>query len=249
MSDQEPSKERFIVSDEEMAAARARLLEWFARQQALGKRDSLPTEMDSPDAAPPAQSAGGSSSECNEEEPEEPEEPEDQRLSIDDLFPFRRAERRMIDQIEATIRRNMLSAEPSTLKDIAAFLHALQRLPYATPGVSMDLLMTARVDGCLSYVSVELSSEVFRLSTGGSVYSPEVGSDSYSSATFEIETGGFREGTTEDFREWLDQFDAAEGVIEVHGDWDADLTESAPDDGWSRLAAYWERRRQDDYVF
>ena len=121
------------------------------------------------------------------------------------------------------------------MRDIAAFLHALRNLPYATPDVSLDLALMSRIDGNLGYVGIELSDQALRLTTGGSVYSPDVGSDSYSTTTVEMEPGGFREGTTEDFEDWLDQFVSAGGVLEVQGHCDADLTERAPGDGWDRL--------------
>jgi hypothetical protein len=164
---------------------------------------------------------------------------------IDDLFPFTHAERQLIDQLEATIRRHMIVADPAALKEIAAFIFALQRLPYATPAVALDLALIDEIGENLSYVSVELDGQSFRLSIGGSVYSPDVGSDSYSNTTFQVELGGFRDGTTQDFEEWLDAFVSVGGAIEIQGDSDTDLTEPAPEDGWDRLDKYWEQRWED----
>ena len=181
-----------------------------------------------------------------EESEDEEEEEEEEEEDIDDLFPLKPSERLLINRIEKAIRRHMLSADPALLSDIAGFLHALRRLPYATPDVSLDLAVMSRSDESLSYVSVELNGQAFRLSSGGSAHSPDVGSDSYSSTTVEIELGGFREGTTQDFEEWLDQFVSADGVIEIEGDCATDLNESAPDDGWDRLDRYWESRWEGD---
>lgn len=170
---------------------------------------------------------------------------EDEEVSIDDLLPFTLAEKELIEQMGATVRKRMVSADPETLRKIASFLYALERLPYATPDLSLDLAIMERIDENLSYVSVELDGQSFRLSTGGSVYSPDVGSDSFSETMFEIETGGFREGSTEAFNDWLDTFASAGGYIEIQGDDDADLTEPAPEDGWDRLVKYWESHEED----
>ena len=170
---------------------------------------------------------------------------------IEDLFPFMVGEKDLIDQLAATIRASLKTLEPAELRKMAAFLFALERLPYATVGVSIDLAITQRVERNLSYVSVEISDDAFRLSTGGSVYSPDVGSDSYSETGFEVETGGYREGTTEAFKEWLEMFRATHGSysIEDIGDDDIDLTEEAPADGWDRLAAYWDSYGGDEYGY
>ena len=159
---------------------------------------------------------------------------------IDDLFPFTLAERDLLEQLGATVRKRMAPVDPETLRKIAAFLYALERLPYATPDVSLDLAIMSRIDQNLSYVSVEMDGQTFRLSTGGYMHSPDVGGDSFSETTFEIETGGFREGSSEAFNDWLDAFVSAHGTIEIQGDGDTDLTEPAPEDGWDRLAKYWE---------
>lgn len=170
---------------------------------------------------------------------------DDEVPSIDDIFPFKLEEKALIEQLEAAVRQRMVSADPETLKKISAFLYALERLPYATPSLFLDLAIMERRDEKLSYVSVELDGQSFRLSTGGSVYSPDVGSDSFSETLIEIETGGFREGSTDDFSLWLEAFVSAGGIIEVEGDDDISLTEPAPDDGWDRLEKYWESHGED----
>jgi len=158
------------------------------------------------------------------------------------LFPFLVGEKDLIDQLAARIRVSLSTLEPDQLRRMAAFLFALERLPYATAGVSMDLAINQRIDGNLSYVSVEIREDSFRLSTGGSVYSPGIGSDSYSETNFEAETGGFRQGATEAFEEWLDMFRAIDGWYSFDDitDYVIDLTEEVPADGWDRLAAYWD---------
>ena len=170
---------------------------------------------------------------------------EDEEVNIDDLLPFTLAERDLIERLVATVRKRMVAAEPAALRKIATFLYALERLPYATPNVALDLAFMERIDENLSYVSVELDEQSFRLATGGSVFSPDVGGDSFSETSFEIETGGFRDGSTEAFNEWLHAFASAGATIEIQGDDDADLTEPAPDDGWERLENYWGSQGED----
>lgn len=165
---------------------------------------------------------------------------DDTAWDIDDLFPFTLAERDLLKRLGASLRKRLVSADPDTLRKIAAFLYALERLPHVTPDVSLDLAIMSRVNENLSYVSVEMDGGTFRLSTGGHEYSPAVGGDSYSETTYEIEKGGFRDGTFHEFNDWLHSFVSAHGTIEIQGDCDTDLTEPSPEDGWDRLAKYWD---------
>lgn len=234
MSDDQRFKDNKIFTQEMVDAARQRLKDHFAKMQGEANRS----------VAEPDTESGADPDEFDRNDEDDLEDDEDEP-DIDDLLPFTLAEQALIDQLGATVRKRMVSAEPATLKKIASFLHALERLPYATPGVSLDLAFMERVDENLSYTSVELSEQAFRLSTGGSVYSPDVGGDSFSETSFEIETGGFRDGSTAAFDEWLDAFVSAGGTIEIEGDDDVDLTEAAPGDGWDRLEKYWETHWED----
>src|SRR5687767_3219182 len=122
---------------------------------------------------------------------------------IKDLFPFTVSERELIDKFTAKIRVSLTSLTPAELRQMATLLFALERLPSATAGVYIDLAVTQRLDESFSYVSMELSDCDFRLTIGGSVYSPGIGSDSYSQIVLEMEIGGFRRGTTQDFEQWV----------------------------------------------
>lgn len=223
MNDDRPFKGNRIFTEEMVNAARARL------------RQKL---------APEGDAFGGNAETVEEDQTMDCDDHDDEQ-QIDDLLPFTPSEEHLIAQLGAAVRKRMVSAEPETLRKIAAFLYALERLPYATPGVSLDLAIMERINENLAYVSVELDGQSFRLSTGGSVYSPDVGGDSFSETVFEIETGGFREGSTSAFIDWLDVFVSAAGTIEIQGDDDADLTEPAPEDGWDRLERYWESNGED----
>lgn len=171
---------------------------------------------------------------------------------IDDLFPFLVAEESLIAQLSRAIRKALATLEPDALKKAAVFLYAMDRLPYPTPGVDLDLAITRRPEGGgLSYVSAEISENSFRLSTGGSEYTPDVGSDCYSRTLVQMETGGFREGSMHDFEEWLDAFVAAGGevTIEDQNEEEVDLTEATSGDGWNRLAEYWDARGEWEFAY
>jgi hypothetical protein len=160
---------------------------------------------------------------------------------ISDLFPFFAREEALIQSLSTLVRASLPSLEVGVLNKVSKFLFALERLPYASPGVSVDLSILERGEGGSSYVSVELTDQVFRLSRGGSEYTPGVGSDSYVNTDVQLETGGFREGSSADFEEWLYAFRNASGSYAIYdnGD-DVELSDQAPGDGWERLANYWE---------
>ncbi len=171
-------------------------------------------------------------------------ENDDDKLDIEDLFPFTIYERDLIHKLATAIRGSLTKLAPAELRLMATFLFALERLPYATEGFYIDLAITQRHANSFSYINVEIGGSAFRLATGESVYSPDVGSDNHSETNLEMEIGGFRDGTTQDFEEWLDKFSflASDGSYSFEGEdnLDLDLTEEVPADGWDRLAAYWD---------
>jgi hypothetical protein len=178
-------------------------------------------------------------------------EDDDEKPDIEDLFPFRIEERELIDQLATKIRASLKKLAPVELRRMATFLFALERLPYATPGISFDLVIARRLKEDLSYISVEITDNVFQLFIGGSIYSPGIGSDSYSETNLYMETGGFRLGTTQDFEDWLCAFCTSVGSysFEETDDDNVDLTEEVPGDGWDRLAAYWESQGWNEYGY
>jgi hypothetical protein len=169
----------------------------------------------------------------------------DPEADISDLFPFRDCERAYLETIEDTVRKRLRLLPPDELRRASLFLFALGRLPYSTPGLALDFGLVNRGEWGMEYVSVEISGVAFRLSKGGSVYTEGVGSDSYSEAVLELETGGYREGNSEDIPDWIAAFEAFDGRVtieDIDTALDLDMTEEAPDDGWERLARYWEER-------
>ena len=89
------------------------------------------------------------------------------------------------------------SCEPREIIGLGNALFALERLPKPTEGVYCEFGVSIRggSDGFseMKYFDFIISSESFRVSRGGSVYDPEVGSDSYSLSGWDIGTGEYRE--------------------------------------------------------
>lgn len=232
MTDDNPPKKNVTFTDETADAARETLRAVFAKQQAdlsgLPKADSGDDSADDP---------ADDVNECDEVDQDQ-DEPESE--DAHDLFTFTLGESALIERLALAIRRRLQRAQPKVLHQVAAVLHAIDRLPYATPGISVDLAVIDRAGSDMSYVSIEIDESSIRLSRGGYVFTPGVGGDTYSTTDFEIERGGYRSGDTEEFEDWLSAFATAPGSLAVEGDADVDFTDQAPDDGWERLANYWE---------
>ena len=168
--------------------------------------------------------------------------------ALNGLFPFRREEEPFIDVLIGSIRTELHALDPAELRQTANLLYALQRLPCATPDIFIDLSKSQHIGEDFFYVSIEITGDTFRLSKGGSVYTPGVSSDSHSETLFHLEGGGLRDGTANGFAEWLANFKAAGGVYEFNRDgWsDIDLTEPIDANTWERLDEYWERVRRNN---
>ena len=82
-------------------------------------------------------------------------------------------------------------------------LFALERLPKATEGVYCEFGVSI-IDGLdgfseMKYFYFNISPESFRVSRGGSVYDPGVGSDSYSLSGWHVGIGDYRESSAEPY--------------------------------------------------
>jgi len=142
-------------------------------------------------------------------------------------FAFQMEDRDLVEQLIAAVRllfhRKRLI--PAHAHRVAVVLLALDRLPLPTEGVDISLSLSRRVSEELSYQTLHISEDSFRLDAGGSVYSPEVGSDSYGDDLFEVEVGGGR--TDPDWMaiaDWLDQFRgrAEDEESELDFEWNGD---------------------------
>lgn len=144
---------------------------------------------------------------------EDDEAEEDSELSPV-LFPFRRDERVIVDELIKVVREilgrgNVTGRE---VHDISKALFALERLPRPTPGVSIGLGVIYEYNRESTYCDFYISEDEFRLSSGGYAYDEHVGGDSYSSTLFEMEMSGFRDGS-DDWFELSGWFDSIKGLL------------------------------------
>lgn len=156
------------------------------------------------------------------------------------LFPFRLDEVFIVEELKQRVRKLLLRTDtsPGVVRKIGTVLFALERLPRSTPGVAVSLGLVNRFNNESCFSDIYISEDEFRLSSGGNSYDPAVGSDSYSSNAFELETSGYRDGDAEsgEVAGWFNQFDELLGLgatiqIEYIGedemvDWSAEGTEN-----------------------
>jgi hypothetical protein len=104
---------------------------------------------------------------------------------------------------------------PRELVGLGRALYALQRLPLVTPGVWVEVtLYTGDGDKDYSerhYWSFQIVDCGFYVSEGGSVYDPGVGSDSYTTFAYEVETSGYT-NTDGDPYDWVCSMNEALGM-------------------------------------
>lgn len=161
------------------------------------------------------------------------------------LFPFRLDEIFIVGELKARIRKLLQrpEASPIVVRKIGTVLFALERLPRSTPGVAVSLGLVDRFNNESCFSDLYISEDEFRLSSGGNTYDPGVGSDSYSSTAFELETSGFRDGNadSEEVAGWFAQFDQLLGLdaaieIEYLGDDEqVDWSEVSSEEFWDEL--------------
>lgn len=118
-----------------------------------------------------------------------------------ELFPFRREESFVVDELKGVVR--LILQRPTLtgkeVRRVGTVLFALERLPRPTPGVAVGLGVVYRFNNESTYCELFISESEFRLSGGGNTYDPAVGSDSYGQTIFEMETSGFREGSGDSY--------------------------------------------------
>lgn len=150
-----------------------------------------------------------------------------------------------IGELVTGIRNALMrkSITPQQISGLGKLLHGLQRLPRATPGIYIEVTIGSNTPDHISYQSITLSDSVFELASGGSEYTPNVGSDSYTSFQFLVEVGGFRENI-----EVAEVYNWVCGFIESLCDQDTELRindleegsvidwdEKTPEDDWDYL--------------
>lgn len=158
-----------------------------------------------------------------------------------DLFPFKGPEQELIQGIIAEIRSILARCEPVAIERLAKILFALERLPWKTEGINCDLIFRLEAEAGITYVRhLEISEGSFSLYEAMNFYVNNI-LESDGQILFQVETGGFRDGTTDNFSNWL-CFETKGCSIEVSdniGDPIPDLPQVS-EDGWKRLKAYWD---------
>jgi hypothetical protein len=112
-----------------------------------------------------------------------------------DYFEFRSGEFWVIDELRRLTKRLIFRCadEPDHLRKLAALSLAVSRLPFNTPKLNLEIQI-----GELDCESLTLSHDTLAISSGGSRDS-DCGSDSFAETHFEMETTGFRNGSTDPF--------------------------------------------------
>lgn len=173
---------------------------------------------------------------------------EETNEGINDLFPLYPSEAWVYEKIGNIIRSRIAYCSPDEIVSLARLLYALERIPYSTPGLFIDLSFSSiyRINGGYEtkyYLCLDFSDNSFRLSKAIVEYTPKMGSDSSSTTIFEMELGGYRDGNFE-VKDWLSDFQSycedkdSNLSISDGSDGDMDLTEDIPSDGWKRLEKY-----------
>lgn len=123
----------------------------------------------------------------------------------DNRFPLDDDDKAEIEQIVILIRSELSTMTSGDIKSAATVIHALERLPETTPGVSV-VFTFSQPDipenrmGSYGWVDIQISEEEFSLNHGEQFFSP-AGGDTETRTIFETQAGtDWREGNIYD---WL----------------------------------------------
>ena len=160
-------------------------------------------------------------------------------------FGFLQEDRQTIQDLIAGVRRALRrkSIAPQQICGLGKLLHGLEQLPRPTSGMGISVTIGSRGPEQFFYQSIDLSDTSFELSSGGSEYTPGVGSDTYTSFSFNVEVGGFRDETeVTEVEDWIAGF--IESLCDENQDFDVDdqdegsvleWDEKTPEDDWDQL--------------
>jgi hypothetical protein len=132
---------------------------------------------------------------------------------------------------------------------VAVLLFGLERLPLVIPGVEVSLTLSLRGKNEMNCKSIDLNSESFSLSYGGSVcYDPSLGTDGFGDEILMVEIGGFRDAKSTQYIDWLTGFRDLVEIAEIQTeldnvadiDWSAEADESA----WERAVKKYESEEE-----
>jgi hypothetical protein len=161
-----------------------------------------------------------------------------------ELFGFLQEDQSHIQELIAGIR-GVLKRKSITARQICGLgklLQGLQRLPLPTSGVNITVSICSTGPSGSSYQSLLLSESMFEASSGGSDYSPNVGSDSYTTFNFLVEVGGYRENVSyTDIEDWVAFF--IQSLSEEAQDFEVHDEEESMSVEWQEINTdkYWEQ--------
>lgn len=162
---------------------------------------------------------------------------------IREFFGFLQEDREVIQVLIAGVRKTLRREDltPQQICGLGKLLHGLQRLPRPTAQMEIAITISNKGEENLFYRSLELFESSFDLSSGGVMYTPGVGSDSYTSFSFQVETGGFRsDATIVELEDWVNEFvpslfDQELDLTVMDGGCYPDWNDTGSDDDWDRL--------------
>jgi hypothetical protein len=126
------------------------------------------------------------------------EDPEDDfSEDNEDLLGFLMEDCPIIENLTAAVRSLLQRPElsPQTISQIGIFLFGLERLPLATPGISMSLSLEFELNRERDWLCINIEDDRFVLDKGLSTYDPQVGGDHETENILEVGFG-YREGDT-----------------------------------------------------
>ena len=161
----------------------------------------------------------------------------------EDLFPLFETDRGLVDSLVKMVRKLIHRGDitPEQIHHLAVLLFGLERLPLATPGVGIELSLSDRTENDMNYQSISLDESSLSLSTGGSVYTPGAGSDTFGEDLLLAEVSGYRRNGSMSFREWIVDFKSRIESDEVtlslnSGECDVDWSQEPDEAAWERAA-------------
>jgi hypothetical protein len=123
-----------------------------------------------------------------------------------ELFAFKPEDERLVEELRCLVwevlRRSPLG--PREVCAIGQLLHAMERLPWSTPGVFLTLTISERFSGEGTYCDMFICDSELWLGMGTSFYDPGVGSDHETEHAFEVDIYGNR--FSSNVEEWLARF-------------------------------------------
>ena len=97
----------------------------------------------------------------------------------------------LIQRVRPLLARADMKARD--LDQLRMLMAALEKLPQATPDLSIALTLALECGREMNYQELAVNDCSLRLSSGGIAYSPVAGTDTYCDIIFEAETGGHRD--------------------------------------------------------